>query len=274
MVYAIARSRKPVEAPALARSASDRRPAGVYGGVGTTTLAAHWAAQLRRQTGQKVLLVDLDASSTGASFLMRVNSRYSLLDATENLHRLDLDMWKGVVSNCGKESICCRAREPRRFARLHRRRRIRHVLQFAQAPLLLVVVDLGRLNAVSLAVLEETDLFLVTTPELPALFEASRILRRLLEPASRADRLHLLFNRRAEIMISVEDIVEGLGYPIYGTIMDTPEELAESYAERRFLDEKLQVHKRIGLILRKWRGVEDKAPVSAGRGFLKRLVTA
>jgi hypothetical protein len=65
-----------------------------------------------------------------------------------------------------------------------------------------------------------------------------------------------------------------LGYPIYGTVADTPDELTELYADRRFLDENLQVHRQIGQIMRKWRGVEEKPAPGVGRGFLRRLRTA
>jgi pilus assembly protein CpaE len=276
LIYAIARSQKPVETTALApERAVIAGLLGSNGGVGTTTLATHWAVQLHRQTGQKVLLVDLEMSSTGASFLMRTDSRYSLLDATENLHRLDLEMWKGVVSKYQEGVDLLPGPGGAAIREIPTAERIRHVLRFAQPIYSWIVVDLGRLSATSLAVLEECrDLFLVTTPELTALFEASRILRRLLEAGMSRERLHLLFNRKPKkSSITVEDIVEGLGYPIYGTIPEAAEEFAEAYAKRRFLDEGLQVHKQVGQILRKWRGVEDKT-ASAGRGFLSRLRTA
>jgi pilus assembly protein CpaE len=277
VIYAIARSRKPLETAVRApERAVITGVLGSNGGVGTTTLATHWAVQLHRQTEQKVLLMDLDVSSTGASFLMKVDSRYSLLDATENLHRLDMDLWKGMVSNYGEGLDLLPGPGAAGIREAPTAERIRHVLRFAQPLYSWIVVDLGRLNAASLAVLEETkELFVVTTPELPALFEASRILRRLLEAGLAREQMRLLFNRRAKKSpVAVEDIEKALGYPVYGTIADTPEELAESYAERRFLDENLQVGKQVAQIMRKWRGVEEKAPVGVGRGFLKRLRTA
>ena len=63
-----------------------------------------------------------------------------------------------------------------------------------------IVVDLGRLTASSLATLEETkDLFVVTTPGLPALFETNRLLKRLLDAGFPRDKLHLLLNQRARL---------------------------------------------------------------------------
>jgi hypothetical protein len=105
--------------------------------------------------------------------------------------------------------------------------------------------------------------------------EAGRILRRLLEAGFAKERLHLLLNRKArKSSIALDEIEKALGYTIYGAINDTPEEIAEKYVERRFLDDNLQVHKQVTQLVQKWRGVEEKATSGSGLGFLKRLRTA
>ena len=277
LTYAIARSQKPVEATTRApEKASILGMLGSNGGVGTTTLASHLALQLHRQTNQKVLLVDLDSSSIGASFLMKVDSRYTLLDAAENLHRLDVEFWKGVVSTYHDEVDLLPGPGAAGISDAPTAERVRHVLRFAQSLYSWIVVDLGRLNASSLAILEETtELFVVTTPQLTALFEANRILRRLLEAGFPREKMHLLLNRKdKKLPLSVEELEKALGYTIYGSIPDTPGEIADAYAERRFLDGNLQVHKQIAQITRKWRGVEEKASSNSGLSFLRRLRTA
>jgi hypothetical protein len=45
--------------------------------------------------------------------------------------------------------------------------------------------------------------------------------------------------------------------------------MSEAYAEGRFLDENLQMRKAIAQVLRKWRGIEEKAATRAGLGFLR-----
>ncbi len=66
------------------------------GGCGSTTLACHIAADLRRKTNKQVLLADLDLTSGMVGFLMKVNSVYSVLDAVANLSRLDESLWKAL----------------------------------------------------------------------------------------------------------------------------------------------------------------------------------
>ncbi|MGH9674897.1 MAG: AAA family ATPase, partial [Bryobacteraceae bacterium] len=69
------------------------------GGCGATTLACHLAVELHRITNLQVLLADFDLESGLIGFLMKSQCRYSLLDAVENAGRMDLSLWKALVSN-------------------------------------------------------------------------------------------------------------------------------------------------------------------------------
>jgi pilus assembly protein CpaE len=207
---------------------------------------------------------------------MKVESPYSLLDATENLHRLDAGYWKGVVTKYCDGLDLLPGPGATSIREAPTAERVRHVIRFTQPLYSWIVLDLGRLTASSLGMLDDTrDLFLVTTPHLTSLVEAGRILRRLLEAGFAKERLHLLLNRKArKSSIALDEIEKALGYTIYGAINDTPEEIAEKYVERRFLDDNLQVHKQVTQLVQKWRGVEEKATSGSGLGFLKRLRTA
>ena len=68
------------------------------GGCGATTIACHMAAELGRQ-GKHVLLADLDLDAGMVRFLMKTKSPYSVLDAVNNLHRLDQSYWNALISN-------------------------------------------------------------------------------------------------------------------------------------------------------------------------------
>ena len=48
---------------------------------------------------QKVLLADLDLDAGMVGFITKTKSVYSILDAVNNLHRLDIHYWKALVSN-------------------------------------------------------------------------------------------------------------------------------------------------------------------------------
>ena len=61
-------------------------------------MVCHVAAELGRQN-QKVLLTDLDLDAGMVGFITKTKSVYSILDAINNLHRLDIHYWKALVSN-------------------------------------------------------------------------------------------------------------------------------------------------------------------------------
>src|SRR6185503_4110924 len=78
---------------------------GTKGGVGTTTIGCALAAELRRQTGQKVLLADLDPDGGNAAFLAGIDSKYSIADATGNLQSLDRNFWESMVAKGTDEDL-------------------------------------------------------------------------------------------------------------------------------------------------------------------------
>jgi len=270
--YAIARSRNAPEPAVRAHNkAAVVGLLGASGGVGTTALACHWALELYRQTSQSVLLIDLEASSSGAAFLMKASAPHTLLDAVQNLHRLDANLWKGFTSSPieGVDLL-----QGPGVAGIHDQptaERVRHILRFARSLYDWVVVDLGRLTVASLAVLDETkDLFVVTTPELPALFETNRLLQRLLDTGFPRERLRLLLNRRAKgTSFTPQDVEKAIGYAVYGSVADSSREMADAYADGRYLDENLTMRKAVAQVIRKWRGIEETPVVRSGFSFLR-----
>lgn len=267
--YAIARSQNPSEA---ASQVQDKAKIigllGSSGGVGTTTLACHCALELG-QTGKKTLLLDLDVSSAGASFLMKVEAPHTVLDAAQNLHRLDVNLWKGIICSPREGVDLLQAPGALGFSDTVTADRVRHILRFARSLYGCIVVDLGRVMASKLAILEEAEsLFVITTPTLSALYETRRLLQRLLDAGISREKLRLLLNRKTKGMsIETDQIEKALGYSLYGAIADDSAAMNDAYAEGRFLDEKLLVRQEIAQVMRKWRGIEETPPVRFGLGF-------
>ena len=82
---------------------------GAKGGVGTTTLAVNVAAALAADNGpHSVLVADLHVTAHGdAALFLGVEPRFSIVDALENVNRLDRAVLKSLVvrAKCGVDVL-------------------------------------------------------------------------------------------------------------------------------------------------------------------------
>ena len=208
------------------RTRETARPAGktlgflsAKGGCGASTIACHLAAELGRASalrGEKSLLVDLDLQSGIVDFLMKSKSPYSVLDAVQNLHRLDLSYWQALIAAgwTGLEILAAPSgylpKDPVPGESLGK------VLSFVRTNYAFTVVDLGAtLNLATVTVMEEIDdIFLITTLEVPALHQAKQAVQTLIN-AGFGNRLHVILNRTPQRPdVTSEELERILGLPI------------------------------------------------------------
>jgi pilus assembly protein CpaE len=237
------------------------------GGCGATTLACHVATELRRQTNSEVLLADLDFTSGMIGFLMKSAGEYSILDAVQNLYRLDASIWKGLVGK-GKPGVSIMP-SPAGFSQDVRLEEgdIQRVLRFMRSQHDWTVADLGRsLSRLSRAAIEEVDqLFLVTTLEVPALYGVKNIIRLLTESAGDIRKLEIVLNRAPATMdISVRELEETLGRHIYATLPNDYASLYQSYADGTLLTANNRLSQHFGRFASRLAGVE---PVKVKKKF-------
>ena len=70
---------------------------GSKGGAGTTTLAVNFAVDVARLRKRPTLIVDLKQGLGEVTLFLGVRSRYTLLDALDNMHRLDSEFMRELV---------------------------------------------------------------------------------------------------------------------------------------------------------------------------------
>lgn len=231
------------------------------GGCGATTLVCHVAAELGR-ANQKVLLMDLDLHAGLVGFITKTKSVYSILDAINNLHRLDIHYWKALVSNGipGVEIVSSplalgAKQDPSD-------EQIRHVLGFARPHYDWTLVDLGRsLSRLAMAALEEIDeACLVTTLEVPALHQSKQIIQTLLDGGYGKHRIKLILNRSPKRLdITPGELERMLGVPIFSMVPNDYPELYETYAEGRMLTRNSDLGKNIARLALKLGGLEEES---------------
>jgi pilus assembly protein CpaE len=240
------------------------------GGCGATTLVCHVASELGR-ANQKVLLADLDLDAGLVGFITKTKSVYSILDAVNNLHRLDISYWKALVSNGipGVEIVS----SPLALAAKSTPKddQIRQILAFARPHYDWTLVDLGRsLSRMCMAAMDEVDdLCLVTTLEVPALHQCKQIIQTLLDSGFGKQRLKLILNRSPKRLdITPGELEKMLGTPIFAMVPNDYPELYETYAEGRMLNRTSELGKHMTKLAMKLSGMEDD---SGGGGKSKRF---
>jgi|HubBroStandDraft_4_1064222.scaffolds.fasta_scaffold92994_2 Flp pilus assembly CpaE family ATPase len=193
--HAVVRHRRQTEARAAGDAANKVvTVVGAKGGTGTTTVACTLAAELRRQSDEAVLLADLDLDSGLMGFLMGVSSRFSLLDAAQNLDRLDATLWEHFVTEVGGVDVLPSAGLIPREAVAPSD--LLGAIQFASRMYKWVVLDLGRLRSGNLELIEQTnEAMLVTTDSIASLHEAKRAVEVLCAGGFDRERIHLLVNQ-------------------------------------------------------------------------------
>jgi pilus assembly protein CpaE len=164
-------------------------------GSGASTLAAQTAFTLKKLTGRRVLLLDLDLMGGTIGFYLKLNHAYSMLDALEHANRLNPAVWSSMIAHAGGIDILPAPDAPvtadAPSDRLHA------VLQYARMLYDWIVVDLPAIfYRPSLLMLTEADfMYLVSTGELPSLHLARKAIGMLTQLGLTRERYKLLVNR-------------------------------------------------------------------------------
>src|SRR5262249_1590421 len=144
------------------------------GGCGATTFASHVAVQLARQTQKSVFVGDFDFEAGLMRFLFKSRNSYSVRDAIDNMHRLDVNYWKALVSTYGNLVDVLPAPEDISARRPGGAHETSHLMRFVRSTYETAVFDFGRhFSPTALDSLSELDaIYLLTTMDLDALEQA------------------------------------------------------------------------------------------------------
>jgi pilus assembly protein CpaE len=207
-----------------AASAGTRQPCvthvfiGAKGGAGTTTVSVNCAVELARLTKRPTIIVDLKASLGEVALFLGVRPRFTVLDAIENLHRLDKDFLKELVSKhksgldilAGSEQFD-RPNAQDAGATEELLRVLARVYDF-------VVIDGGNIiNSFVVSALYTADtVFLITNPDVPSIRNAQRLVDRVRTLGAGSERVKILLNRTSDqLLIAPKQIETALGYGIH-----------------------------------------------------------
>jgi pilus assembly protein CpaE len=230
------------------------------GGCGATTVVCHVAAELQRQSNFDILLADMDMHSGMVHFLMKTKSTYTVLDAFNNLHRLDASYWRALVSNGTPRLEIIAAPDPVNIREMPKPEHLRQVLSFVRTQYDWSLLDLGsNLNYLGMSILDDVDeTCLLTTLEVPALHRAKQIMQKLVDSGYGRNRLRLVLNRvPSRTEVSPLEIEKLFGWPVYALLPEDGQALYEAYSEGKLLPTSANLSKHVGRLTRKLTGMSE-----------------
>jgi pilus assembly protein CpaE len=193
---------------------------GAKGGAGTTTIAVNCGVEVARLSKRSTVIVDLKPGLGEVSLFLGVRPRYSLLDAIDNLHRLDREFLKELVvkHKSGLEILAGSDHFDRPGAADGGA--LEELFRLLARQYEYILVDAGsQINSCTVAALYTADtIFMVANPDVPSVRNAQRLLERVRQLGACGERVRVLLNRAAEpYPIPPKQIEGALGHPIHQT---------------------------------------------------------
>jgi len=185
-------------------------------GSGASTLATQTAFAIRRETGERILLLDLDLTGGTIAFYLKLHHNASIADLFEQSGQLDPTSWASLIAHCAGIDVAPAPETPEPDAvdpnRLH------DVLEFARMLYAWVIVDAPAVphRTSLLAVSESDETFLVSTSELASLHLTRRAVSLLEQLGFSRDRFRVLINRSSKRDgIGSSDMEKIFNCPVY-----------------------------------------------------------
>jgi len=193
---------------------------GAKGGAGTTTTSVNCGVELARLSKRSTVIVDLKPGLGEVALFLGVRPRYSLLDAIDNLHRLDREFLRELVvkHKSGLEILAGSDQFDRPGA--NDGSAIEELFRLLARQYEYIIVDAGsQINSCTVTALYTADtIFLVANPDVPSIRNAQRLLDRVRQLGACGERVRILLNRAAEpYPIPPKQIETALGHPIHHT---------------------------------------------------------
>ena len=191
---------------------------GAKGGAGTTTVAVNCAVELARLTKRPTIILDLKSCLGEVALFLGVRPRFSILDAIENLHRLDRDFLRELVTRHKSGLDIMAGAEQFDRPNAQDAGAIEELLRVLAKMYDHIVVDAGNtINASAVAALYAADtVFLVTNPDVPSIRNAQRLVDRVRQLGAGSERVKVLLNRASDQQVIAQKQIEtALGYGIH-----------------------------------------------------------
>ena len=242
---------------------------GAKGGVGTTTTAVNVATVLAKLSKGPTLLVDLHLAYGDAAVFLGADARFSLLDALENMHRLDAEFLKSLVvkTSSGLDLLASADRPANRVVDM---RQLGSVVQLAASQYAYTVLDVPRSDPTVLDSLDHVaNLVIVANQELATVRNAGRMAAALRSRYPNTAISTVINRRDGNAEIGQRDVEKAVGGSIAHQFPnDYPRALTAMHKGRPLaLDNHNQLSASLTALARDLAGVEDEKVERASGGL-------
>jgi pilus assembly protein CpaE len=177
---------------------------GAKGGSGVTTIATNFAIAAAQESGERVLLIDLDLPLGDAVLNLGLAPQYSTIDALNNYKRLDSNFLTKLTMEHGS-GICVLAAPGKLIPFQVTIEAVDKLIQVARQEFDCVVVDSGsRFDLTGTALFDATaNMFLVTQVSIPELRNSNRLVSEFF--AVKAPKFEIILNRHDSTALGLDD---------------------------------------------------------------------
>ncbi len=189
---------------------------GAKGGVGTTTVAANVATALAQLGSGSTILIDLHLAYGDAAVYLGTEPRFSVIDALENVHRLDKTFLGGLVGHA-RAGLSLLASSDRASASPVDSTSVRTLIESAARHYRYVVLDVPRTDVMVDALEPSSRIVIVANQELATVRAATRLSAALRQRYGK-ERLAVVVTRFDMLSeIGQSDVERVLGTPVAHT---------------------------------------------------------
>jgi pilus assembly protein CpaE len=192
---------------------------GAKGGAGTTTIAVNCGVKIARESKRPTLALDLKPCFGELALFLGMRPRFTVLDAIDNLHRLDRDFLRELVARHKSDlEVLAGSEQPDRPSTSDAGG-IEELFRVLGRVYDYVVVDAGNtIGSCTIGALYAADaLFVVVTPDVPSVRNAQRLIDRVRQLGVSGERVRVLLNRAGTPGVAPNQIEAALGYPVHHT---------------------------------------------------------
>jgi pilus assembly protein CpaE len=192
------------------------------GGVGKTFISINLAVSLAKNTGKRVVLVDLDLDCGNAALALNVLPKYTIADIIDDIRNIDADLIESYLIPHESGIKVLPANSQPQMSEFINAEHIDIILRTLQSSFDYVVVDMpARFHEpVNPAFAIADKLFLVTTPEVSTVRNIKASLLTLNDLNYPKSKIKIILNRLdSKGEIKAKDVESTLNQALYGSLM-------------------------------------------------------